>query len=446
MKCAVITPIGPGHDGLYRDECLPAIESAIAYSKGPFEDVKVLAMDDTEGRCGRSKRRNEALRYAAQEGIEWVFFQDADDLIAPNAFEEFGQVLADFPEVDAVWGQICEQDPSGQPSLRAGQREIIRSREEFLSTPPTHSVQIGAFMKTAKVLPVSFDETMDAGEDFKLYCHMWEHHDCLKVPFIFFINRRGMHSSGPRSATGAEWVQVTNALWQDQIDSVRPFAEINCEGLQSFMQLTNHQDIIQQHFLQGRFFEENLLLTLKKLVAGKAPAIVEVGANIGNHTVFYAKHLNAKVIYPVEPNPIAIEILDRNIERNDIASVIDRRGIGFAAGRGVGKASVQLSPANNLGATSLIDNKEGVLDVTTLDMLIGDAPVDVIKIDAEGMELDVLAGSRQLIARNRPLIWVEVMRRNQMEFLQKWLKHNEYRILHTAQAVNATDYFVASKV
>jgi FkbM family methyltransferase len=445
MKCAVITPIGPGHASIYEQECLPAIEDAISYSKGPFCSIKIFPVDDTNGGHGRSQSRNRALQQAAVEGIEWVFFQDADDFIAPNAFENFGKVLADFPEVDAVWGLICEQDSTGQPTLREGQREVIQTWEEFLSTPPFKSVQIGAFMKTAKVVPVGFDENMDTGEDFKLYYYMWKHHKCLKLPIIFFINRRGLHSTGPRSATGQDWVRATDDLWQKQLEEVRPFVQINCEGQQSFMQVTNHRDLIQQHYLCGQFFEEQQLLALKGLVKSEAPSIVEVGANIGNHVVFYAKHMNARVIYPVEPNPLALEILDSNIVKNEIASVIDRRGMGFGAGRAVGNASVQFSPTDNLGATSLVADGDGEMGITTLDLLIGDEAVDVLKIDAEGMELDVLAGSVKLIERNRPLIWIEVMRRNQMEFLQNWLQRHNYRIVHSAQALNATDYFVAAR-
>ena len=118
MKCAVITPVGPGHQALLEDSCAPSVERAKAYSLGPFEAVEHLVMDDTEGKHGRSNRRNEALSIAQEKGAGWVFFLDADDVMTPNAFEAFGKVIADEPELDAVWGLICAFDDNGEPQLR----------------------------------------------------------------------------------------------------------------------------------------------------------------------------------------------------------------------------------------------------------------------------------------------------------------------------------------
>ena len=57
MKCAVITPVGPGHADLYR-ECLQSIRDAVDHDRGPFDEIVPLALDDAEGKHGRSARRN----------------------------------------------------------------------------------------------------------------------------------------------------------------------------------------------------------------------------------------------------------------------------------------------------------------------------------------------------------------------------------------------------
>ena len=64
MKCAVITPVGPGHEALLAESCAPSIAQAKAFGQGPFEVVDHLVMDDTRGEHGRSNRRNEALQQA----------------------------------------------------------------------------------------------------------------------------------------------------------------------------------------------------------------------------------------------------------------------------------------------------------------------------------------------------------------------------------------------
>ena len=57
------------------------------------------------------------------------------------------------------------------------------------------------------------------------------------------------------------------------------------------------------------------------------------------------------------------------------------------------------------------------------DDLFGAEKFDLIKIDVEGMEVEVLAGLAQTIARGRPLIFVEVQDENRERFaaiVQQW--------------------------
>ncbi|MBO9428448.1 FkbM family methyltransferase [Sulfitobacter sp. R18_1] len=441
MKCAVITPIGPGHADIYQNECLPAINVAIETSKGPFSEVLIYAMDDTKGEHGRSARRNDALKKAHEDGVEWVFFQDADDFITPSAFDDFGKVLAEFPEVDGVWGQICELSPDGEPRLREGQPEVLQTYEEFISWRPFLSVQIGAFMKTEVVASIGFDVDMDTGEDFKIYYEMWEKHNCLKVPFIFFINRQGMHSTGPRSANGRDWVASTNEMWKQRLQTRKIYTGIEFDGVRSSVRLTNPMDIIQLHYLSGRFFEDVALSELKKLYEGKAPRILEVGANIGNHVVFYGIHMNAQKIFPVEPNPEAIDLLRDNISVNGIYHLIDDRGIGKGVGETSGRYTFDRLDADNLGATSIKPSDDGDLEVVSVDDLMGDEPIDIMKIDAEGMEFDVLRGAVRCIEKNRPLIWIELLKHWEMDFIQKWCKANDYKVVKSFRHTYTTDIF-----
>ena len=337
MKCGIITPIGPGHQALLEESCQPSVARAVGYSKGPFDEVVFYAMDDGQGRFGRSSRRNDAIRQARAEGIEWLFFLDADDVLAANAFETFGRCLEAYPDLDAVWGLICEFDAEGEPQLREGQPERLDSYADFLATPPFLSVQIGHFVRTEAVARFGFDETMNAGEDFKLYFQLWQTCTCRKLPEIFFINRRGQHSTGPRGATGQDWQRIVDRLWAEAVAQTPLWGEVSHNGVQARMRVTNPLDLIQRAHLQGQFFEESSLTKLKTLLKSEAPRIVEVGANIGNHVVWYAQHLKPARIYPVEPNPAAIGLLEENIAENGLGDRIDRRGIGLGAGRGAGR-------------------------------------------------------------------------------------------------------------
>lgn len=446
MKCAVITPVGPGHAHLLEESSAPSLAQAMAYDMGPFTEVLHYVMDDAEGRHGRSNRRNAALAEAQAEGVDWVFFLDADDRITPNAFEAFGRVLAQDPRLDAVWGLTCTFFDGEEPVLRDGQPVELDTREEMLRHPPLVSLNIGHFVRTAQAARFGFDPDIDAGEDFKFYFQLWEHCRCAKRPEIFFLHRRGEHSQGPRSATGQDWAESVTRQWVDQVSQTEVWAEI-ADGTEppARMRLTNPADLIQSSHAHGQYFETASLLKLHRLLERPDPSIVEVGANIGNHVVWYARHLAPSRIYPVEPTPEALDLLEQNIAANGIEPLIDRRGLGLGAGRGDGHFWTEMVEADNLGATRLVPAEDGGIETRSLDALLGRNRVDFIKIDAGGMEMDVLAGAEALIARDRPLIWVEVRRGNMMDFVRGWCRKAGYRVVDSTAYLNTIDYFVKPK-
>lgn len=49
---------------------------------------------------------------------------------------------------------------------------------------------------------------------------------------------------------------------------------------------------------------------------GENKIVVDIGANIGNHTVFFANVCKAKKVYSFEPQEKVFEILKKNVEIN----------------------------------------------------------------------------------------------------------------------------------
>src|SRR3954466_12519651 len=92
LKCAVVTPVGPGHAERAR-ECKSSIETAWRESQGPFSALEFSFVDDGAGKLGRSKARNEGTQRARQGGADWIFFLDADDLMSARAFSIFGEYV-----------------------------------------------------------------------------------------------------------------------------------------------------------------------------------------------------------------------------------------------------------------------------------------------------------------------------------------------------------------
>ncbi len=129
--------------------------------------------------------------------------------------------------------------------------------------------------------------------------------------------------------------------------------------------------------------------------------VVDVGANIGNHTLFWAVHCKAAVD-AFEPNPAALEYLRTNVELSDATAVtVHSQALGAAAGT----ASVLQAADGNLGACKL-KTGNGPISVARLDdVVVG--PVRLIKIDVEGLEVDVLAGATAVLERDLPFVIAE---------------------------------------
>jgi hypothetical protein len=64
---------------------------------------------------------------------------------------------------------------------------------------------MGHFVKAEVANQMQFDENLNSGEDFKYYLAICENYKFIKTPAVFFINQRGNHSKGPKSADGREW-------------------------------------------------------------------------------------------------------------------------------------------------------------------------------------------------------------------------------------------------
>jgi FkbM family methyltransferase len=84
-----------------------------------------------------------------------------------------------------------------------------------------------------------------------------------------------------------------------------------------------------------------------------------------------------------------------------------------------GRCQIVPGQKDNQGATSVRSADASDIDVLRclpLDDLAFDGDITLLKIDTEGMELEVLAGAAKPIVTHRPSIAVEVMDRNYNEF------------------------------
>jgi FkbM family methyltransferase len=161
-------------------------------------------------------------------------------------------------------------------------------------------------------------------------------------------------------------------------------------------------DHIGRIIADGAPYEKDLLDYAAALVA-PGDLILDVGANIGNHSIFLSVVAGAQVI-AVEANPRAAAYLRTNVELNRLT---DRIAIfEHAAGAEPGNASIDTTVEGNLGATAL-RHGYGPIAVTTLDVVAAERPIRLVKIDIEGDELDALRGMQGVLRQDRPHLIVE---------------------------------------
>ena len=199
-------------------------------------------------------------------------------------------------------------------------------------------------------------------------------------------------------------------------------------------------------------YERDHLNELKSLVVGHGVAI-DIGAHFGLYSLIMAKYFDKKVI-SFEPTPYSAKIFRKNIWFNRLKEKI--RFHQAAVGAVNGTASFLVQETDGAVSNSLIDywhsdeTKYSIaVDVVAIDNIV-DEPVDFIKIDAEGNELDVLRGAIKTIEKNRPQILLALhpaaIKEKGDELSQIWelVAQLDYRVSYQSENMSR-NAFIRSK-
>ena len=132
---------------------------------------------------------------------------------------------------------------------------------------------------------------------------------------------------------------------------------------------------------------------------------IDIGANVGVFTLMAAKQMGSNgIVISYEVNPVTYSSLVKNIERNNLQSLIIPFNIGLSD---ISQLSYVTYQSDHSGVSHLTVEKEKGMPVVTstwsdmifLEKIIGSREV-YIKIDVEGMELGVLRGINNLIEKS----------------------------------------------
>lgn len=189
--------------------------------------------------------------------------------------------------------------------------------------------------------------------------------------------------------------------------------EVNCltETRYGKMFYNKNDTIIGKSLeLYGEWYQSELDF-LKKVIP-KGGTCLDIGANIGTHTLFFADAVGENgVVIAFEPQRLIFQLLLANIAINNVLNVFAYQ---IALGDILGRA--KLAPINyltpgNFGAVHVERIEEGFNFFNSVEEVPIDhlnlKKVDLIKIDVEGYETRVLEGGQRTIETERPLLYVE---------------------------------------
>lgn len=176
-------------------------------------------------------------------------------------------------------------------------------------------------------------------------------------------------------------------------------------GKSKFCLPMKEDDLIQSLIYNGKkYWDIPLLEKVDKYLRDDA-VVLDIGSNIGNHSLYWANERNAKKIYAFEPYPYSYKILEKNVKINNLKDRVKIFPFGISDVET--KGSVIGFCPTNIGGTGFENDKNGDFDFKPLDSLNIQEKIDLIKIDVEGAELNVLNGGMETIKKNLPIIIIE---------------------------------------
>lgn len=170
------------------------------------------------------------------------------------------------------------------------------------------------------------------------------------------------------------------------------------------MVLSNDRYMGQAFTTYGEYSESEVELW-RQLIPPHA-VVADIGANIGAHTVAFARLVPDGAVIAFEPLPFMFAMLQGNIALNGLTNV---RAFNEAVGAEHGKLTVpaiDYTKQDNYGGLCLIGHNQGnPVPMVRLDDRL--AVCHFLKVDVEGMEQSVLEGAQRIISQCRPALYLE---------------------------------------
>lgn len=151
---------------------------------------------------------------------------------------------------------------------------------------------------------------------------------------------------------------------------------------------------------------------LYDLLTDKHFIVFDVGTNIGETLLNFAKLVPNGQVHGFEPDKLNYERCCENLSMNSFTNIqLNNVGLGAEAGQYFIKIDTPSNRGGNKISKEFIENNTQVVNIVTLDQYAIDkklTKIDLIKIDVEGYELHVLKGAVEIIKKAKPIFFIEL--------------------------------------
>lgn len=238
------------------------------------------------------------------------------------------------------------------------------------------------------------------------------------------------------------WIPATQVLIAKMIG--RKEVVVKRDGLKIACGLAHGQG--SYCAISGDYYEAELAWLLNQL--RPQDVFVDVGANIGIYSLYAARTVGSSgLVISIEPSHGAFSLLQQNISLNGLTEIVTP--LHAAASQTEGELFLTGDPTK-WNSLQLKDSAGGVpVRVTTVDNALKDpakrGDFRFLKIDAEGVETDVLEGAWSAIQVGWPAIIFENSINRSQQLPTDWLISRGYAIYCVdrngrLQAVEVQDY------
>lgn len=190
-------------------------------------------------------------------------------------------------------------------------------------------------------------------------------------------------------------------------------------------------------FLFGFYDELNYLKTIEKLLQ-EDDCVIDVGNNIGCHSIPYSTIVENGTVYCFEPCELANDRFIKNCELNDVKNIELFKELLSDKEEDL---PFNIDEQNfNKGVGRVDYNSSNFEHAKTLDSFLNELEgnIRLLKIDVEGHELNVLKGAQKLLKKYKPYIFIEYNR-------EKWKVAELKKVIPYEFSIQKLPYYFYEK-